>query len=147
MNNNLIYGKNETQGITCIEVQDDYAELFFQDKPSQIIPNKFWILADKPLNNRFIRLTGNLHYKYGIQFSKREDFQKYKSIWKKQQHDVYSIYDPKESTMVNRGFTYYKGMKLQDISVLSFDIETTGLEHNNESKVLLISNTFRKTVK
>jgi DNA polymerase I len=144
MNNDLIYGKNNTSGITCIEVQDNYAELFFQDKPSQIIPNKFWILANKPINNKFIELKGNLHYKYGIQFSKREDFQKYKSIWKKQKYDVYSIYDPKESTMVNRGFTYYKGMKLKDLSVLSFDIETTGLTHDENSKVLLISNTFRK---
>lgn len=142
--NPLINGKNETQGITCIEVRDNYAELFFQDKPSEIIPNKFWVLSNKPINSRFVELSGNLHYKYGIQFTERSEWQKYRSIWKKQNHDIYSIYDPKESSMVNRGWTYYKGMKLQDLSILSFDIETTGLTLDENSKVLLISNTFRK---
>lgn len=147
MNNPLINGKDITSRITCIEIQDEYAELFFEDKPSQIIPNKYWILSDKPIISKFTRLKGNLHYKYGIQFSKREDFNKYKAIWRKQNKDIFSIYDPKESSMVNRGWTYYKNMKLSDVSILSFDIETTGLTLDENSKVLLISNTFRKNGK
>ena len=35
-------------------------------------------------------------------------------------------------------------MKHTEPSILSFDIESTGLFHNQDSKVLLISNTFRK---
>jgi len=35
-------------------------------------------------------------------------------------------------------------MKHNEPSILSFDIETTGLDHNADSKVILISNTFRK---
>jgi DNA polymerase elongation subunit (family B) len=35
-------------------------------------------------------------------------------------------------------------MKRKDVSVLCFDIETTGLHHNESAKVLLIANTYRK---
>jgi DNA polymerase elongation subunit (family B) len=46
--------------------------------------------------------------------------------------------------MVYYGFTYFKGMRLDDVSVLSFDLETTTLDPNDkDAKVLLISNTYK----
>src|SRR5690606_10417347 len=50
----------------------------------------------------------------------------------------------KEAFMVNYGYTYFKGLRHDEVSILSFDIESTGLTHDENSKVILISNTFRK---
>lgn len=141
--NKLIFGKDDTINIVGSEVQDGWIELFLEypDRvESKFIPNKYWLLSSDPMGPATLKLEGNLHYKYGRQFDKLIDL--YKT--KKQVKDPFYISDPKESAMVNKGFTYYKGMKLNDVSVLSFDIETTGLVHNASSKVLLISNTFRK---
>ena len=47
--------------------------------------------------------------------------------------------------MLLEGYTYYKGMTIEDVSILSFDIEATGLNSNDpDAEVILISNTFRK---
>ena len=45
--------------------------------------------------------------------------------------------------MTRHGITLFKGLEVKDVSVLSFDIEATTLMHNENSKVLIISNTFR----
>lgn len=143
--NKLLYGKNETERIVGIEPQDDFCEIFIEKDGkiiSEFVPNKYWILAHEKLNNGFVRLRGDLHYKWGIQFTKRSEYQKFRNVFKA--NDTFSIYDPKESFMVNKGFTYYKGMSLKDVSILSFDIESTGLKHDNDAKVLIISNTIRK---
>ena len=144
----LIYGKNQTEKIVSIEVEDSSITIFKEDLPPEILPNRFWILSDSPLGRKPMRLKGNLHYKWGAQFEDRETFTKLRHIWKKQGKDVYSIYDPKEAAMVKDGITYFKGLKPSDVSILSFDIETTTLDPNTEgAEVLLISNTFRKNGK
>ena len=143
--NKLLYGKDITERIVGIEPQDDFSEIFIEKDgkiSSEFVPNKYWILAHEKLNNGFIRLRGDLHYKWGIQFTKRSEYQKFRNVFKA--NDTFSIYDPKESFMVNKGLTYYKGMSLKDVSILSFDIESTGLKHDNDAKVLIISNTIRK---
>lgn len=58
--------------------------------------------------------------------------------------DFYSIWNPKENAMVYNGITYFKDMKIEDVSVLSFDIESDGLKHTKNSEVYCITNTFRK---
>jgi len=143
--NKLLYGKAEQTHLVGIEPQDEYCELFIEKDgkiTSDFVSNKYWLLAHEKLNQSFVRLKGDLHYKYGVQFCKRSDYQKFRNIFKDQ--DTFSIYDPKESFMVNKGYTYYKGMTLKDVSILSFDIESTGLKHNYDAKVLIISNTIRK---
>lgn len=147
--NALIFGKNQKTKIVSIEPQDNFAEIFFEkdngDIYSEYVPNRYWILSNKPLNNRFVRLKGDLYYKYGIQFKTREEFIKAKSYWKHE--DIYSVYDPKEALMLKDGYTYYKDLKPKDVSILSFDIETTSLKLTPDAKLLLISNTFRKNGK
>ena len=142
----LIYGKDQTERIVSLEVDDSNCELFIEDKDgtvrSEFIPNKYWILSPKPLKNKWIKLAGNLHYQYGQQYETRHEFFMAKNFYKSE--DIFSISDAKEALMVKNGITYYKGMDFKEVSVLSFDIETTGLEHDLNSKVLLISNTFRK---
>lgn len=146
MYNKLLYGKDQTERIVCCEVQDSSTELFLQSPEgvisSRIVPNRYWMLANKKLGNKWHKLDGNLHYCWGTQFDERLDFIKARQFHKRQ--DIYCIYDPKESFMVNGGYTYFKGMKREEVSVLSFDIETTGLNAEAEdAEVLLIANTFR----
>src|ERR1700676_3034910 len=126
--NKLVFGKDTTQNIVSIEVLDEKTEIFIEQDSninSFYIPNKYWILAHTPLDNNFMKLDGSLHYQYGKQYQSKSEwlFDK-KRYWRS---DIYTIYDFKEQCMVNKGITYFKGMKVNDVSVLSFDIETTGL--------------------
>lgn len=145
----LIYGRNKTNRIVSIEVNDGHAEIFQQNEEggvdSSFITNKFWLLADKPaILRNWAKLGGELHYKYGAQFDTRQDFVKFRSILKKKDIDTFSIWDEKESCMVNKGLTYFKGLKPNEVTTLSFDIETNGLIPNADSRIFLISNTLRK---
>lgn len=141
----LLYGKDETKGVIGVQVSDGSVELFIEENGkvrSEIRPNKYWLLSPTRIDKNWIKLNGDLHYKYGRQFSTREEFVKHRS-WNKK-YGVYSIWEPKESCMVNKGITYYKGMKPEDLRVVSFDLETTGLNPEDpNAKVLLISNTSR----
>jgi DNA polymerase I len=144
----LIYGKNDVERIVSIEVQDDKATLFREmpdgEIQTQIVPNRFWILTNEcPDNTSWRRLKGDLHYKWGKQYTNREFYQKERYRYGLK-HDCFSIYNAKEALMVKDGYTYYKGMKHDEVSVMSFDIETTGLNHDDNSDVLIIATTFRK---
>jgi DNA polymerase I len=145
--NPLIYGKSALPNIVSIEANDDKLVVFTESPvdgsvSQQVLPNKYWILASEQLERDWIRLKGDLHYKWGKQFTKRSEFARTRAIFKSR--DIYSIYDPKEANMVNTGLTYFKGLKPEDVSIFSWDIETTSLEHNDSAKLLLISTTFRK---
>lgn len=143
--NRLIYGKNPQERIVSLEVVDDQLEMFIQQPDGSVASkfetNKYWLLASRQIDKNFIKLKGNLHYQWGRQFTSREAWSKVKFMYQKRE-DIYVIYDAKEMTMVNRGMTYFKGLKPKDVSILSFDIETTGFSGTND-KLLLISNTYR----
>lgn len=142
----LIYGKDSTQGIVSIEVKDDSATLFLNDGSTQEVANRFWLLYSEKLSPKFVELKGNQHYKYLIEYDSRKKVSEVVQSSKQKGYDYFSVYNEKEALMIREGFTYFKGLKVNDVSVLSFDIETnTGLDHNPDSKVLLISNTFRDT--
>lgn len=145
MYDKLIFGKNNTEKIVNIEVHNSTAELFIQQEDgsikSEFASNKYWILSAYKLRSDWVRLKGNLHYKWGKQYADRSQFLADKKQFKDNQ--IYSIYDPKESFMVNKGYTYYKGLKPKEVSILSFDIETNGLVQNDDSFIYLISNTYR----
>jgi DNA polymerase elongation subunit (family B) len=89
-----------------------------------------------------IRLDGEQHYKWGKQFSSVDDFRKFYNM-NFRRSDLYTIHNMKENCMVNKGYTYFKGMKIEEISILSFDIETNGLKIDDDSVVYLISNTYK----
>ena len=147
--NPLIYGKNPLQKIVSIEAKDDSLEIFTQnfngDITSSFHDNVYWLLTPRAINAGFIELHGDLHYKYAKTFRDRSDFFKYKQYLKSKNEDFYAVGDAKEAIMLRNGYTYFKGMEVKDISILSFDIETTGLNHDDESKILLISNTYRSS--
>jgi len=144
--NKLIYGKNPLERIVSIEIADDTATVFRELEDGSLDiqkhPNKFWILAGKQYGAGWNRLEGDQHFKWGKQYKTYEAWQTDKKNLPYQ--DIYTISNTIEQFMVKDGFTYYKGLKHNDVSILSFDIETTGLDQNDESKVILISNTFRR---
>lgn len=144
MNNPLINGKDQTKGIVGLEVEGDKAILFIQGEDGVITkhekPHRYWLLSNENLG-KGRRMQGDLHYKYGYQFTDKQELYPFKN--KNRNADFYQIYDDREAHMVLFGETFFKGLKHDQVSVLAFDIETTGLFHNKDSKVLLISNTFR----
>lgn len=141
----IIFGINPLTHVVSCEVKDDILTIFRETEPGKITqmnyPAVFWLLASDQLDVGFKPLEGEQHFKYLKTYSKERfwsgERKKYKYC------DVYSIWNKKEASMVSRGFTYFKGMKVNDVSVLSFDIETIGLLNSPQKKVLLISNTYR----
>ncbi len=146
MSDNLIFGKANLKGIVGIEVTDGSTDLFIQREDgsvySKFTTNRFWILSSKNINGKFKRLEGDLHYCWGTQFQDEKTWKKMRSIWKND--DIYSVWNQEEAMMVKDGYTMYQGLKLSDVSLLSFDIETTGLDPNaKDAAVVLISTTYR----
>lgn len=150
MNNTdkLLHGKNPQRNIVGIEVTDDSAEIFIQNEDGNVssifAPNRFWLLASTNIDGKFSRLNGDLYYKWGRLFQERSDFQKMRSIYKNQGHDIFTVWNPEEAIMIKDGYSFYRGLKQKDISLLSFDLETTGLDGKApDAKIVLISTTYR----
>jgi len=148
LNDRLIYGKASQSHIVSIECKDDKAILFLetpQGIETKEVPNRYWLLSPKPYYPaKWRKMAGNQFFQYGRQFSSREAFQRARSYYKKN-GDVFSVWNEKESFMVLFGHSYYRNLDIKDVSILSFDIETTSLDPNEpNAKVLLISNTYRK---
>lgn len=146
MENDLIYGKKCTKKIVSIEPNEGAIELFLEESPgiikSEIYPHKYWLLASSKLSENFQRLKGDLFYKYGRLFNTREDFIKARSYYKHK--DIFSVYNAKESAAIKDGYSCFLDMSPQDVSLVSFDLETTGLDPNApDAKILLISSTYR----
>lgn len=141
----ILYGKNNLERIVSIEINDSLAEVFVQQEDGtidvQVLPHKFWCLSANPINRHAIRLQGDLHYKWGYQFTELNDYLQFRKI--NYSKDLYCLGNHKEAMMVKDGLTQYKGLNPKEVTILSFDIETTGIVHNETSKVLLISNTYR----
>lgn len=145
----LVHGKSGIKRIVGLEVHESETEIFIQGDLGHISsvfkPNRFWILASTNIDGRFTRLQGDLHYKWGRQFDSLSSWKKMRSIWKNE--DIYTIWNPEEAAMIKDGYTFFRDMKLSDLSVFSFDIETTGLDGRaDDAQILLISTTFRNSL-
>ena len=146
--NALIFGKSGLKKIVALEVQDHEAEIFVQAEDgsvtSHIIPNRFWLLCSEQADSNFVRLKGDLHYCWGRQYLDKQTWGRDRSAYKNMGFDTYSIYDAQEALMTKDGICYYQDLKQKDVSVLSFDLETTGLDGlAPDAKVILISTTYR----
>lgn len=147
-NNVLISGKSGLKKIVALEVKDHEAEIFIQAEDgtvsSCIIPNRYWLLCSEQADSNFIRLKGDLHYCWGRQYLDKQTWSRDRSAYKNMGFDTYSIYDSQEALMTKDGICYYQDLKQKDVSVLSFDLETTGLDGlAPDAKVVLISTTYR----
>lgn len=142
-NNKLLYGKNPTEGIVSINHKDDKLHIF-TNTGKKIVDCEYYILYDKYLESYTNgRLEGNNPLKYFSKFSSSKDLYDFETILKSKDVRYFKPRSGSEGMMLKNGYTYYKGMKVSDLSVLSFDLETTGALINDNSFVLLISNSFR----
>ena len=145
----LLLGKNEQRRIVSIEPGDEWTEVFTEDEnsvvSSHLVPNAYFILFNEKPSQRAVLLKGEQHYKWGMKYTTRESYLRNKTYFK--QSDTYSVFNPKENFMIRTGYTYFKGMKHTEPSILSFDIETNQLQMDDKSKLFLISNTFRRNGK
>lgn len=143
--NKILYGKDILDRIISIEVKDKIATIFRQEPDGSISTieqdNDNWILSANKLHTNSKPLHGNLNYKYITFLDKDSSIYQFKKVHASE--DLFSISNPKERFMVANGISYHKGLKHDEVSILSFDIETTTLEHTDDAKILLIANTFR----
>lgn len=148
MNKALVYGKDSTERIVSVEVKDGTVEIFTEDSTGkinvQVVPHKYWLLYANKMSSKFQELTGEQHYSYLMEYDDYERYRQQVQNSYQKRYDFYTAHDPKSNFMLKSGVTYFKGLNPEDVSVLSTDLETTGLTHDKNSKVLLISNTFRK---
>ncbi len=142
-NNKIIFGKDETQGITNLEVDNGFVRLWLNDKSTKTVPIKYWFLTKDKVSSKQTQLNGNQYYKYIAEFDLKEEYLDALNAVRARKKDMWCVWDDKEMAMVRYGITHYKGLKLSDISVLSFDIETTGVVKDKTSKVLAITNKYR----
>lgn len=146
MNDDIIYGKNKDTNIVNISIKDNTVYLFKEFKDgvyAETLPYKHWVLAPKQYNSSFVKLEGNQHFNWYKEYDTTESFYEAKKSFYKL--GCYTMYNFAENFMTRHGYTYFKGMKTSDVSLLSFDIETTGLDpHAADAEVLLVTNTYRK---
>jgi len=142
----IIWGKSPIDRIVSIEVEDDTAYLFRELEDGSVdvqeVPNRYWMVCSKNPND-WHRLKGDQTYRYGRQYTNRREFLDDRKALKQYGYDVFSVYDPREALCIKDGYTFYKNMRISDVSILSFDIESTSLNVDDTAKVLIIANTFR----
>ena len=143
----LIWGKDPTDRIISIETVDNKIVIFRQNENNEIEtierPATFWFLTNRYISSKQELLEGNQHYRHIGKFSTLKERDDVVRKLKKNNIDFYRIFNHKEQTLTYEGMTYFKGLHPNMVSILSFDIETTGLVHNADSLVLIISNTYR----
>ena len=142
----LLYGKNEIESVVSVEHHGDKAVLFIEKHglvTTREMPARYWALYNKPVNNQCVRLDGDLHYKWQLDFTSKDAYNKQLQADRMAKRDFWKAHNDKESYMLRSGVGYYKGMTLDDVSVMSFDIETNGLLLNADSTIFCISTAFQ----
>lgn len=147
----LIFGKDKTERVVGVEPSaSDTCVLFIQNEEGDVcrksVPMSHWIIYTEKLSPKMQELRGDQPFKYLMEYDNKAKYDEVlRSTWDRKTEN-FICRDPKEAFMVKSGVTMYKGMKVKDVSVLSFDLEHTygiGDKLRNNGKLLLISNTFR----
>jgi len=137
--NDIIYGKNKTERIVNLDVKNDKVYLFYSDGSQEVLPMVYWLLLPRSTNTSK-KLKGTQYYNNILKFKTQEEFKKAQKTLGRS--DKYIVWDLREQAMIYYGITLFKGLMLDNVSVLSWDIETDGLSHHKDSIVYLITNTF-----
>lgn len=144
----LIYGSDPTPNIVAIEYKDDMVEVFLEEHGRvrvQRLNIPYFLISDTPTTvDETATLKGDLPLKYVSYFSDRESLDRARRRLRYSGAECLNIWDDREAALMSSGMTLFKGMTPEQVSVLSFDIEATGITHDSTSKVLLISNTLRR---
>lgn len=139
--NKLVFGKSPTSDIVNISFKDDKIYTYFKDGTSKVEDYFPFILSSVP-GQRTTELKGNQYYKYIA----KVPIQDYKVLYEKHKYNN-TLWFPRsieEGYMMLTGNTYFKGLKLNDVSYLSFDIENLDdKKYPHTDLVVLISNTYR----
>jgi DNA polymerase elongation subunit (family B) len=140
----IINGRGTTEKIVSVAEKRGLIHVYAEnDKGVHLTTHQYrpWVLADTELDEQFQLLEGNNEYKYIRFFSTTKAWKEFKREWK---HSIWSPRTLVDEWLLTSGETYFQDMKRKEVSILCFDIETTGLTHDDRSKVLIISNTYRK---
>lgn len=152
--NPIIYGKNSLERIVAIEPQSDICNIYCQELDGSIVshtvPNSYYILYKHQLSPKMTRLKGNQPFKWLYETT---DGSKYYNALKRsyeKKEKFFVIRDHKEAFMVRHGYTYYKGLRPDEVTVLSFDLEHSygvGEVPDPDGELLIISMSYRKNGK
>lgn len=147
----LIFGKDKTERVIGVEPsRNDTCTLFVQGTDGNVatkeVPLSHWILYKEQHSPKMKPLEGNQPYKYIMEYDSAARYEEVLKSTRFKRLEHYVSRDAKEAFMMKEGVTYFKGLKVKDVSILSFDLEHTygvGDTLNPKGKILLISNTFR----
>jgi len=135
----LIFGKDSTENITNITVDNDNVYIYKSDGSVEVKEYYNWAVGVNWTEGAE-RLKGHQYYKY-IKELPEDQWYNLKNNWNPR---IWTPRTASEGFMLRSGMTYYKGMKVSDVSLLSFDIEATTLDKDDpEAKVVLVSMTYR----
>lgn len=150
--NSLIFGKDQTSHVVGIEYYPTHTSnvVIFREVNGELIAERrylpFFILASSQITPKFQRMKGDNHYSWLYETYDFSEINKLKREYGRYQNVIYTVSDIQENLMFYNGITYFKGMNsIQEVSVLSLDIETIGLDPTaKDARVLIISATSRK---
>jgi DNA polymerase elongation subunit (family B) len=144
--NKLIFGKDLTQGVVSIEAEDDHV-ILYKETEFGITQEKRnynpWFLRHSYNDDESVNLEGSLYFNTFKKYNSHTALKEAINNLRQSNQKYFNVKDDKERCLINKGITYFKGLKVNEVSVLSFDIETNGLTMDKNSKVYLISNTYK----
>jgi uncharacterized protein YprB with RNaseH-like and TPR domain len=141
-NSDLVYGSKQLERIVAIEPVDDKLYLFIEEQDRVKVlktTNSYFIMSNKQIDKYFSRTEGNLYFKWIKFYKSRRKFLADYSQFKKKNYEMFTVFDEHRAALILSGYRLNQGIGHKEISTLSFDIETTGLEFDNDSFVILIS--------
>lgn len=142
----LIYGKSGLERVVGAEWKNSVLTIFIEheaDIETIEIDHEPYTLFDGPVFKECRELEGKLPLRYYKKYENEND-QKWDAIKARRQgYEIWRAFDTIEGALISKGITFYRGMDPTDVSILSLDIETTGV-NPKDSIILSISTTFRK---
>ena len=140
----FINGKGKTDNIVSVYYDGTNIIEYIQDEFEGVKIRRrdhlYWRLYHYEPRLGCKRLDGDLHYKWLYATKTLSEFNKIKSEDHRKRVDIFRPRNEEEAHLLRTGETLYHNMELKDVSVMSFDIETTGL--SSDAEILMISTTY-----
>lgn len=132
----LVFGRDSTEKIVNISIKNDTKYTYFSDGSLKEDEYQHMYLNAERKGKR---LEGPHFYNY-IDFVNSEQYKYLEESYSKLRWLPRS---KEEGWMLHSGQTYFKGMKFEELKVLSFDIETTTFNpKDKDANILLVSSTY-----
>lgn len=141
--NPLVFGKNNEENIVNITIEDGVAILYKEINGTihteKRAYNNWFLSANRLPHSQ--KLKGDQYYRYlnEVDSETLREYRQYKNP------QYWFPRSDAEGFMLLNGYTYFKNLKIDEVSVLSFDIEATTLDPTKpDAQVVLIANTVQK---